>query len=342
MNYLVLYLLLAGLWGLNIRFEPAAMDIELIMSRLNKLRFIFAILIIFTHCTLPYEQLPLVLLPLRKISTFGVGYFFICSGYGLAYSVAYKPHYLDNFWKKIGNLFWLTVFSSVVSGLIKNIAFGRWNTFRPINWYMPAMIILYIIFWVAYRMFPKAKNKRNIFLVMAVFAAMVLVCWADHITGQNHRNYYISEWAFPFGVLIFEYANIVSGFLKKRFSLFVIILTEVIFGGAALVVPERGLWDLVFHNFMLLPAGLALMWLMDKVVVDNFVLKMMNRYTLFIYLFQFPISELLKNYYISNNRPFNVFWFLGYLGLTCVLAVVLQNLYHRVEKKLQQCWNHKG
>lgn len=336
MSYLILYFLLAGLCVFNLRWEPAAMKVETVMNRLNKLRFVFAILIIFTHCTLPYGYLPRILLPLRKISTFGVGYFFICSGYGLAYSVAHKPHYLDDFWKKIANLLWLTVFSSVVSGLIKNIAFGQWNAFQLINWYMPAMIVLYGLFLAAYRVFPEAKNKRNIFLGAAVFAAMALVCWVDHITGLNHRNYYISEWAFPFGVFIFEYADAVADFLKKKFSLVWIILAELAFGGLALVVPEKGLLDLVFHNLMLLPVGLGLMWMMDKLVVDNVVLKKMNRYTLFIYLFQFPILEILKNYYITQDRPFDVLWFLGCLGLTCVLAVVLQTLYYGIGKALRK------
>ncbi len=336
MTYIILYVFLAALCALGISFAPAGMDVKTAMDRLNKLRFVFAILIIFTHCTLPYQQLPVILFPLRKVSTFGVGYFFILSGYGLAYSAAHKAGYLHNFWKKIGNLLWLTLLSSVISTVLKGFAFGKTETLRLINWYMPAMIVLYLAFWAAYSLFPKCKNKRMIFLFALVFVIILSVCCFDRFTGQNHRNYYISELAFPCGAFVYEYADSVAKFLKKKYAVLVIALAEIISGGLALIVPERGVLDLLFHNFMLFPVGLFLIWLMDKIKIDNPVLETMNRYSLFIYLFQFPVLEILKNYYLANERPFDVMYFLGCLGLTCVLAVILQNLYHSAGRALHQ------
>lgn len=342
MSYIILYVFLAFLCLWNIRFAPVNADIEPVMNRLNKLRFIVAVLIVFTHCTLPYEHLPLILLPLRKVSTFGVGYFFLLSGYGLAYSVHQKPNYLHSFWKKIGNLLLVTVLSSIISTLIKNIALGKSEFPRLINWYMPAIIVLYLIFFAAYRIFPKSKNVRSIFLVGAVFVIISIICCTDHFTGQNHRNYYISELAFPFGVLIFEYADIVTRFLKKKSSIFIIALSEILLGVLALKVPEKGLSDLLFHNLMLMPFGLALLWFMDKVKIDNPILNVMNRYTLFIYLFQFPVLDILKAHYISAARPFDVFYFLGCLGLTCVLTVILQYLYDHAKRAVCKCLHQKS
>lgn len=330
MIYIILYILLAVLCAWKIHFVTANMDVKIVMNRLNKLRFIFAILIIFTHCTLPYKYLPHILFPLRKISTFGVGYFFILSGYGLAYSVANKPNYLDHFGKKIGNLVWITVFSSVVSALIKNLALGWSEPLSLINWYMPAIIALYIIFYVVFSLLPKSKNIRNACLVSAVFASILIVLYFDNFTGNNYRNYYISELAFPFGVLIYEYADLISRFLKKKSAIFIVIVAEIIFGGIAFSVPERGLLDLIFHNLMLVPVGFVLILLMDKIEINNLILKTMNRYTMFIYLFQFPVLTILKNYYLSNERPFDVFFFLACLGLSCILAVIIQNIYDRI------------
>lgn len=341
MIYLVLYLFLAVLCLLNIRFVNADMDIKVIMNRLNKLRFIFAILIVFTHCTLPYKHLPLILFPLRKVSTFGVGYFFILSGYGLAYSAANKPNYLHNFWKKIGNLLWLTIFSSVLSFLIKNFALGWSEKFRLINWYMPAIILLYLVFYGVYCIFPQSKNKRNICMFGTIFAMMLMVLFFDHVTGNNYRNYYISELAFPFGVCIYEYADYISEFLKKKGALLLVIIAEIIFGGIAFTVPEREVLDLIFHNFMLVPVGFILIWLMNRTEIDNFILKTMNPYSMFIYLFQFAVIVILKNHYISNERPFDVFYFVSCLGLTCILAVIIQNLYHCIEAIIKKSISYK-
>ena len=56
MVYIILYILLAVLCAWNIHFVTADMDVKIVMNRINKLRFIFAILIIFTHCTLPAKK----------------------------------------------------------------------------------------------------------------------------------------------------------------------------------------------------------------------------------------------------------------------------------------------
>ena len=202
MPYILLYLFLAALCLLNIRFCPTGTDIKKTMNRLHELRFIFAVLIIFSHCTNPFSPMPRILLPLSKISTLGVGYFFISSGFGLACSVASKPNYLRNFWKKIVNLLWITLFSSIVSTLIRNTMLGEHQIFQLVNWYMPTLIALYLVFYISYRIFPKNKFRRVALLSGVIFIITALLCAFDAVTGLNHRVYYISELAFPFGVFI--------------------------------------------------------------------------------------------------------------------------------------------
>lgn len=160
--------------------------------------------------------MPHILLPLSKISTLGVGYFFISSGFGLACSVASKPNYLRNFWKKIVDLLWITLFSSVVSTLIRNTMLGEHQIFQLVNWYMPALTVLYLIFYVSHRIFPKNKFRRVVFLSGVIFIITAILCIFDAVTGLNHRVYYISELAFPFGVIIYEYADFFAAFFKKE------------------------------------------------------------------------------------------------------------------------------
>ena len=83
-----------GICFYKARLVDGGRDIVSIHKNINRLRGIFALFIIFTHCTLPFDNLPVLLLPLRKVSTFGVGFFFVLSGYGLAYSYEYKENYL--------------------------------------------------------------------------------------------------------------------------------------------------------------------------------------------------------------------------------------------------------
>ena len=54
----------------------------------------------------------------------------------------------------------------------------------------------------------------------------------------------------------------------------------------------------------------------------------MNPYAPFLYLFQFVVLDVMKNYYITNTRPFGIFYFWGVLFFTCILAIALQHLYN--------------
>ena len=116
-------------------------------------------------------------------------------------------------------------------------------------------------------------------------------------------------------------------------------MAEIIFGGIAFSVPERGLLDLIFHNLMLVPVGFVLILLMNKIEINNLILKTMNRYTMFIYLFQFPVLMILKNYYQTKERPFDVFFFLACLGFTYILAVIIQIIYDRVGMMVNKCFH---
>lgn len=79
--------------------------------------------------------------------------------------------------------------------------------------------------------------------------------------------------------------------------------------------------------------GLLLIWLLDKFKVGNRILRTMNPYAPFLYLFQFAVLDVTKNYYITNARPFDIFYFWGVLFFTCILAIVLQHLYNFIGQK---------
>ena len=69
MQYLILYILLAVLCIAGIKFNDYKSETVLtIQSKPNMLRGIFAIFVIYTHCTLAFDNLPAVLIPLSGTS----------------------------------------------------------------------------------------------------------------------------------------------------------------------------------------------------------------------------------------------------------------------------------
>lgn len=65
--------------------------------------------------------------------------------------------------EKIVDLLWITLFSSVVSTLIRNTMLDEHQIFQLVNWYMPTLTVLYLIFYVSHRIFPKINSGVSFF-----------------------------------------------------------------------------------------------------------------------------------------------------------------------------------
>ena len=135
-----------------------------IQNNLNLLRGIVAIFIIIGHCIMSYNsKIPIYLIPLSKLNTIFVGYFWVMSGYGLAWSVENKEKYIT-YKQLIQKILYLCVtafcvltFSLVISG-IEDIVIktGVWNS--GVNWYLIVQSIFYICFFVTYKYFKDTKK----------------------------------------------------------------------------------------------------------------------------------------------------------------------------------------
>ncbi|SDI72512.1 Peptidoglycan/LPS O-acetylase OafA/YrhL, contains acyltransferase and SGNH-hydrolase domains [Pseudobutyrivibrio sp. 49] len=332
MEYISLYVFLAAVcfWMVTIN-KPALCGVEKIQKNANSLRGIFAIFIIFTHCTLAFQQLSVFLLPLRKVSTFGVGFFFVLSGYGLALSFEKKENYLNGFIvKKVILKIALAavicrIISMILSVLIlkKSVLTTVSKFFVGINWYIYAMCILYIIFYFVYK-YIKNAQLRLICLWVAVISCTLLARQFD-----LSRSYYISEWAFPFGATLYEKKNDIDKTMKEHalaVSFFMIILLGLSFV-IAIKAQEGTIVDLISHNIMLLPFYYFIMVMCKYMTFSNSVLNFLNKISFEIYLYQFIILEIGKTYLPS----FNIFYFI----FTTVFTIILAYAVYTVPKMIK-------
>ena len=88
-------ILLIVLYKIRIRADRQEAGFHEVQSNINELRGIAAIIIILSHSTMAFDRTPLLLMPFAKSSTICVGFFFVLSGYGLAWSDSNKKDYLD-------------------------------------------------------------------------------------------------------------------------------------------------------------------------------------------------------------------------------------------------------
>lgn len=172
------------------------------------LRGILSVLIVLQHLS-GYYTAPGFMAIFKHIGFIVVGVFFFLSGYGLMSSRLHKADYMINFLKRrivklivpfwVANLLYATIFwvigyeFTVEKLMLSMLGIGIFTENGMINgpsWYISVQVILYILFFLAYR-----KNIRHVcFMFLFVLLTMALVLYGDEL-------YWRSILAFPVGML---------------------------------------------------------------------------------------------------------------------------------------------
>lgn len=144
-------------------------------SKSKRIQGLFAVLIVFHHLSqmvsaswLPdqYRQPGLeVFVPIGYLL---VGFFFFCSGYGLAKSRRTKEYYFDEFFvRRLNRILFVSIFVDIFYVILRVYKDNMTFPLNPYSWYVFTIIILYTGFFLAYRKETKAS--------FAVMCAWVLV-----------------------------------------------------------------------------------------------------------------------------------------------------------------------
>ncbi|WP_026669957.1 acyltransferase family protein [Butyrivibrio sp. AE3006] len=330
-QYIALYIFLIALCfvGAKIRNDKQENCIS-IQANVNSLRGVFAIFIIYTHCTLAINDLPLILIPLRKVSTFGVGFFFVVSGFGLAYSFGTKQDYLKGFFRKrVSKIVVFSLVSRIVSELIEIIMLGKKFSLKSIfvfNWYIYSLIILYILFFAVY----KVVERRDI-RVIAIWASVIFVTLVFLYLNINifdfGRSYFISQWAFPFGITIYECHDEIDKLMEK-YKIQIFAAMAVLLGFSfiwALKSMEYSISDLVSHNLMLIPFYYFVMRTCKYVTFDNVLLRGLKTISFEIYLYHRVVMV-----YFKNVLPTIDIWFFVLVTLVSIVISFVMNKFDNI------------
>lgn len=344
MQYALLYITLLAIIipGAKIKREGIG-ELTFVQKNVNNLRGLFAIFIIYTHCTLAFSKLPILLVPLGKVSTFGVGFFFILSGYGLAFSYNNKNEYLNGLiYRKIPKILIAAILSRIITEIILFFTMGVEITiigiFIEMNWYIYALIFMYFSFYFAYKIFMKRFTRVLAIWLIVIIATFAILFLCRRNIPLLGRSYYISEWAFPFGITIYEYKDEIEHALSKYSSFingFMILLLGITFV-IALSVKEYSVLDLVGHNLMLIPFYFFIFKICRYCLFDNYILHFLNKISFEIYLYQFAFLILLRAYL----KPINIKYFLFTVILTVILAWGMNFINNRlIELLYKMRWN---
>lgn len=327
MNYydLIIMLLLASIVMVGIKTESVEDKSEILM-RLNKLRGVFAIVIVIGHSIQGHME-HTYLTVFEKILCVSVAFFFFVSAYGITVRAISKSDYFKGFLvRKIGYILYLAVVAYVVElltnvviyhnhGFDENIIIGF---FKYTNWYVWEVIGFYILLRIV---FGILKSHRGIVLLL-----IALVIGAVMYKFNMYEPYYTAILAFPIGVIVGERENDYYKLVNSKL-IYLLAGSLLVCGLGCFVFPEGLIIrDFIMRNCMGLGVIVILIFIVTRINPGNVVLDFLTKHSAEIYIFQFIWIRH------SNRMGYSYKVVLIYiLGMTMLCAV----LFHRISEKVK-------
>ena len=311
----------------------------------NKIKGLLAILIIMHHLSIYIKDVILFKI-LTIIGIIAVSAFFFYSGYGLMTSYLKKESYLKDFLnKRIMKIVIPYIIAIIFTGLAYLLTrqltprkiFNSLVEGEPIvrfSWYVLAIIILYIVFYLSAK-FLKKKKMINI----AVFGGTILYCIVvNNVLGFN--NWWVNScFAFFIGIFWASYKERYAITLKDknkiiRYAIILLIILFVIIGfqfftseyAAMDIINNTNLADdimkqpipVINMNIICIILLFMLFNILEKVRLNDKVFTFLGNISFEIYLYHGLIMYLLRNpcYYCRIDYIYAIL----VIGLSIILA----------------------
>ena len=295
-----------------------------------------------------------------------VAMFLFCSGYGMYKSAKSKP----DFFKRFIPVRIIPILIPTLLTMLVYIFFRYWRkipfyidspfavngheTWHPYIWYVPCIILLYILFYIGFGLFK--KDSIGILVVTIGIVGYIIFC----IKLRYGTWWFNTAHMFLVGILVSKYEDKFFESCKKLYVLRLIgtIILCVLFwflgdnaGGIYLMVFHHP-YDFVYgyrcdlvaaiFQFLYCLAFMSLYYLISmKLKVGNPVLSFLGKFTLefylvhgiFIHMFGYRmIEDNVKPIYYIENVPLFV---LVVIGLTIPTAYGVSLLDKKVGKLLR-------
>lgn len=277
---------------------------------------------------------------LQWIAAIGVSLFLICSGYGL--EASFEKNELKNYWiKRIVAVlipYWIvyTIAATVMSSKLSFSSVLQVLLFSNANWYIPFILIVYIIYWLIKLLTIRFKLNRVIFYSLLFFSFSIwFVIISYYFINPSAPSLLARQiFAFPLGVVLYDHR--VAGRRLFTSTTFKSKLSFIGVGILGLILTfyaniNSNLLPNIFNNilsvFTIIP--LAIVTLRISCIVYNLfsnkLFKFMGLISYEVYLIQYFVRSII------NQNPLSLYYC---FFLTIILSLFLYLLYNPLSKKI--------
>lgn len=179
---------------------------------------------------------------IQWIAGIGVTLFLISSGYGL--EASFNKNGLTNYWKKrviaVIVPYWIIYLIAVV--VIKSDYHLRniMNVllFVKANWYIPYILIIYVIYWFLKVIVLKFKLSQGVFygLLFACFSLWFVIVSYYFIIESAPSLLARQMFAFPLGILFYDHYDKIRLFFTRRSMIMTILFLNIMILGIGMNV----------------------------------------------------------------------------------------------------------
>lgn len=231
-------------------------------------------------------------------------------------------------------IYWLLmhfVFKKTFSaGIIIASLFG-WESIGNSNWYIFAILCLYIIFYISFKFFGKSKFG---ILLSLVFLTLVFIKVVECFKGSAHW-FYDTAFCFTFGVFYAYYKDkiweVVTASNIRYLSLLAFFLAAFIY----MNITGFGYSALYFNMYAVCFVCLMILVMM-KVKIGNKILAFFGSHVFEIYIYQrIPMILLSKFTGLTQETKYYYIFFAIVLVSTCLIAYVMKLFYGKVDGLLK-------
>ncbi|WP_300279053.1 acyltransferase family protein [Peptacetobacter sp.] len=297
------------------------------MSNGNAIKGLAAILIVLHHISQRIEN-PGKLLFFRYIGYLQVAIFLFFSGYGLMKSYKSKKGYLEGFWKKripkivipfiLANILFLAVYR-----LVLHTKFSMYEIITctlglrlidGFKWYVIAIIVLYVGFYLT---FKYLKENLSIFGIFLVVTSYNYICFK---LGQGEW-WYNATYCFLIGIIFANYEKYLINIIRKYYLIVTtILLTSFIYTFISNIHKSNIYMAMISSILFVLVCPCILM----KCELNSRILKFLGGISYEIYLVHRMFLDILMG--MSNKYL--------YLLICISMSILLAYLFSIFSKKI--------